>query len=320
MEVEYEPAPMPAESRLAGPSSYSDDEDDADVDAEAEAEAEVEAEEAPGAGAEDDAEAEEEEEEDGGEAQAAPKAKAKRVIKSRQSLAEKQPGTTLFPIARVKKIIKADKDVDTMSAEATFLIAAATEYFIKHFMEEGYTKARLDKRKIVNYRDMASVVARSDEFSFLQDVIPMPMQISEALEKRKQKKLRDENPTIHDEDPSSVDANDTLPALTGSKNPLFPNAVIRRPTNTHAKGSTKGGAGPSAAGPSSDLSDEDELLTGGVKPTGTNGTPSHQHGTRRARQSAAATEMVADSDEESGAQGTIRAEPFDDEVEPMDED
>lgn len=57
---------------------------------------------------------------------AAPKAKAKRVIKSRQSLAEKQPGTTLFPIARVKKIIKADKDVDTMSAEATFLIAAAT--------------------------------------------------------------------------------------------------------------------------------------------------------------------------------------------------
>jgi hypothetical protein len=30
--------------------------------------------------------------------------------------------------------------------------------------------------------------------------------------------------------------------------------------------------------------------------------------------------MVADSDEESGAQGTIRAEPVDDEDEPMDED
>ena len=28
------------------------------------------------------------------------------------------------------------------------------EYFIKRFMEEGYTKARLDKRRIVNYRDM----------------------------------------------------------------------------------------------------------------------------------------------------------------------
>lgn len=57
---------------------------------------------------------------------AAPKAKVKRVIKSRQSLAEKQPGTTIFPISRVKRIIKADKEVDVMSTEATFLIAAAT--------------------------------------------------------------------------------------------------------------------------------------------------------------------------------------------------
>jgi DNA polymerase epsilon subunit 4 len=28
------------------------------------------------------------------------------------------------------------------------------EYFIKHFMEEGCTKARLDKRKLVTYKDM----------------------------------------------------------------------------------------------------------------------------------------------------------------------
>lgn len=35
-------------------------------------------------------------------------------------------------------------------------------------MEEGYTKARIDRRRIVNYRDMANVVARSDEFDFLR--------------------------------------------------------------------------------------------------------------------------------------------------------
>lgn len=28
------------------------------------------------------------------------------------------------------------------------------EYFIKHFMEEGYTKARLDRRKLVTYKDI----------------------------------------------------------------------------------------------------------------------------------------------------------------------
>lgn len=54
------------------------------------------------------------------------KAKKKRIIKSRQSLAEKMTGTTMFPIARVKRIIKADKDLDMMSSEATFLISVAT--------------------------------------------------------------------------------------------------------------------------------------------------------------------------------------------------
>ena len=28
------------------------------------------------------------------------------------------------------------------------------EYFVKHFIEEGYTRARLDQRKIVTYKDM----------------------------------------------------------------------------------------------------------------------------------------------------------------------
>lgn len=47
-------------------------------------------------------------------------------------------------------------------------MADPQEYFIKHFMEEGYTKARIDRRRIVNYKDMANVVARSDEFDFLR--------------------------------------------------------------------------------------------------------------------------------------------------------
>lgn len=90
-----------------------------------------------------------------------------------------------------------------MSSEAVFMVSVAAvslrvdarperklirtqEYFIKHFMEEGYTKARLEKRKLINYRDMgrlddishqpirslkspiANVVARSEEFDFLR--------------------------------------------------------------------------------------------------------------------------------------------------------
>ena len=37
-----------------------------------------------------------------------------------------QKGTTVFPLARVSKIIKADSAVDICSKEATFLISAAT--------------------------------------------------------------------------------------------------------------------------------------------------------------------------------------------------
>jgi hypothetical protein len=54
------------------------------------------------------------------------KQKQKRVIKQRVSLMEKQRGTTVFPIARIRKIIKADKDLDMMTGEAVFMIAVAT--------------------------------------------------------------------------------------------------------------------------------------------------------------------------------------------------
>nr|WPS94684.1 DNA polymerase epsilon subunit 4 [Naematelia aurantialba] len=105
-------------------------------------------------------------------------------------------------------------------------------------MEEGYTRARLEKRRIVNYKDMAAVVARSQDFDFLKDVVPAPIPMSEALQLRKQKMALDENPTLHDDvvpsDPR--DLADQLPPLTLSTNPLFPNAIVKKPPNTHSKG------------------------------------------------------------------------------------
>lgn len=52
--------------------------------------------------------------------------------------------------------------MDICSKEATFLISVATvrawhlsqELFVKKFVEEGCTNARLDKRKMVRYDDM----------------------------------------------------------------------------------------------------------------------------------------------------------------------
>ncbi|WFD22189.1 DNA-directed DNA polymerase [Malassezia equina] len=90
-----------------------------------------------------------------------------------------QKGTTLFPIARVSKIIKADSAVDICSKEATFLISAATELFVKKFAEEGCTNARLDKRKMVRYDDM--------------EIVPTAVPLSVAMKQREERMNVDAN-------------------------------------------------------------------------------------------------------------------------------
>lgn len=41
-------------------------------------------------------------------------------------IAERVPGQTMLPLARIKRVIKEDKDVSLINAEATFCIAYAT--------------------------------------------------------------------------------------------------------------------------------------------------------------------------------------------------
>jgi hypothetical protein len=61
------------------------------------------------------------------------KKKVKRVIKQRQSLAEKERGTLVFPMSRIKKIVRADDELSMMSTEACFLVGVAT---VRHQSEE----------------------------------------------------------------------------------------------------------------------------------------------------------------------------------------
>ncbi|WFD18605.1 DNA-directed DNA polymerase [Malassezia caprae] len=116
-----------------------------------------------------------------------------------------QKGTTLFPIARVSKIIKvrgiysqqADSAVDICSKEATFLISVATELFVKKFAEEGCTNARLDKRKMVRYDDMgtsdsaltrvAKAVAQNEYLDFLREIVPNTVPLPVAMKQREER-------------------------------------------------------------------------------------------------------------------------------------
>lgn len=50
--------------------------------------------------------------------------------------------------------------------------------------------------------------------------------------------MADDNPTLHeDAQPLPGDSADDLPPLVPSTNPLFPNAIVKKPPNTHAKSS-----------------------------------------------------------------------------------
>ncbi|KAL1677845.1 hypothetical protein EV122DRAFT_290839 [Schizophyllum commune] len=99
-----------------------------------------------------------------------PKGKKKR--KAPAPDAEREPGKTLLPFTRVQKIIKADKEIQMIARDATFLISLAAEEFIRRFVQAGQRVAEREKRATVQHRDLATVVRKADEFIFLEEIIP----------------------------------------------------------------------------------------------------------------------------------------------------
>ncbi|KAI9502975.1 hypothetical protein GGI25_005803 [Coemansia spiralis] len=90
------------------------------------------------------------------------------------------PGTSTLPAARVRRIIKEDKDIFACGADSLFVISKATEYFVESLVREGYEFSRLDKRKTVQYKDMAKAVQSIEQYDFLGDIIPMPITLKKT--------------------------------------------------------------------------------------------------------------------------------------------
>ncbi|KAJ2721318.1 hypothetical protein GGI07_004045 [Coemansia sp. Benny D115] len=81
-------------------------------------------------------------------------------------------GTSTLPAARVRRIIKEDKEIFACGSESLFLISRATEYFLDALVRESYEFSRLDKRRTVQYKDMAKAVQSIEQYDFLTDIIP----------------------------------------------------------------------------------------------------------------------------------------------------
>uniref|UniRef100_A0A2N9HFK2 Transcription factor CBF/NF-Y/archaeal histone domain-containing protein n=1 Tax=Fagus sylvatica TaxID=28930 RepID=A0A2N9HFK2_FAGSY len=82
-----------------------------------------------------------------------------------------------FPIGRVKRIMKLDKDINMVNSKALFLVSCSAELFL-HFLAEKSVELTIEKkRKIVKLEHMRVAVKRHQPMSeFLLDSLPMPSQ------------------------------------------------------------------------------------------------------------------------------------------------
>ncbi|WMV21268.1 hypothetical protein MTR67_014653 [Solanum verrucosum] len=78
-----------------------------------------------------------------------------------------------LPISRVKKIMKSDKDVHMISAEAPILIAKACELFIQELTHRSWLNAQEYQRRTLKKTDFITVLRETELFDFLVDAISM---------------------------------------------------------------------------------------------------------------------------------------------------
>lgn len=114
-----------------------------------------------------------------------PKARPQKTAKEKSG-ERSAAGQPPVPIARLHSILESEVS-DAMSKEAMFVLSAATDAFIKRLAESGHRNASLMRRSTVTYHDMASAIQQHSEFVFLEETIPQPLGLAEALRLRKAK-------------------------------------------------------------------------------------------------------------------------------------
>ncbi|PPS02192.1 hypothetical protein GOBAR_AA18454 [Gossypium barbadense] len=77
-----------------------------------------------------------------------------------------------LPLARIKKIMKADEDVRMISAEAPVVFARACEMFILELTLRSWNHTEENKRRTLQKNDIGAAITRTDIFDFLVDIVP----------------------------------------------------------------------------------------------------------------------------------------------------
>ncbi|KAJ3285336.1 hypothetical protein HK104_009535 [Borealophlyctis nickersoniae] len=77
-----------------------------------------------------------------------------------------------LPLARIKKVMKADEDVKMISAEAPLIFSKACEIFILELTMRAWIHTEENKRRTLQKSDVATAVSKADMYDFLIDIVP----------------------------------------------------------------------------------------------------------------------------------------------------
>ncbi|PKU73406.1 Nuclear transcription factor Y subunit C-3 [Dendrobium catenatum] len=75
-----------------------------------------------------------------------------------------------IPLARIKKIMKADKDVRMIAAEAPIVLTRACEMFIFELTRRAWAHAEQNKRRTLQKNDIAAVLTKTNMYDFLAEI------------------------------------------------------------------------------------------------------------------------------------------------------
>jgi len=151
-----------------------------------------------------------------------------------------------LPLARIKKVMKADPEVKMISAEAPILFAKGCDIFITELTMRAWIHAEENKRRTLQRSDIASALAKSDMFDFLIDIVPREEASSHA--KR-----------------TTGQAAPNAQAAPGGQIP-GQHGLPQPPNSTHGMGAPDYSLGGHGLGPGEDYRPAPNMYSGGVPP------------------------------------------------------
>lgn len=148
------------------------------------------------------------------------------------------PKSQPLPLARIKKVMKSDREVKMISSEAPILFAKACEIFISEITIRAWQHAEESRRRTLQRSDVAAALARSDQFDFLIDLLPR----DEFIRPDSHINVIQQQPQAYQAPPQNVNFKPMAPVPNYQNTPVINTPAVNAPVMNSAGSLPPGGA------------------------------------------------------------------------------